>query len=350
MADNLIEVASSWLQKDDDSKSIQVRTAGVISRFLKYTKSLEDSFFEELGATKNDVEGIIKYVSDHLDSLLNRYLNGNIVDAIWFSYQLLAKIPLTKVEEGSIFYRARPNDTGFLYKKGEMFHIPYEYRYKIANQRYSVSGLPCLYLGSSTYLCWEELERPDYQKCNYCALKNVKPIWVFDLRIPSRLSSINDVYRVCLALACSLKTRKEHTFKLEYIVPQCLLHAITSQPSLSHDGVGICYYSVQCLTQESSPFIVDYDLEEIMSRYYNIVIPAQNPKKKGLSGKLTKMFIQSPSMSMMYRHLMNSKSPKKYLNTIDNYGDTLFGELEDYLRFMLKATEVEMKKNKEVDW
>lgn len=337
---NLIELSSSWLQKTDYSKSIQVRTKDVIHRFLLYTDSLPDSFFESSGLTRSTVSGTIKDIGAQLDSLLNEYLDGDIVHAIEIASNLLSHIPLSTIKDASHFFRARPNETGFLYTKDEMFHIPYELRYKITNQRYSVSGLPCLYLGSSIYLCWEELERPDYQKCNFCLFKNINPLWVFDIRIPSALSSIQDIYRVCLALASSLKTQKDHTFKLEYIIPQCLLHAITTAPQYAHDGIGICYYSVQFLYQESSPFIIDFDTEEIVSRYYNVVIPAQCPKKKGLSPLLKRMFIQSPSMSLMYRYLMNSKTPKHFIKTVDNYGDTQFGLLEDYLRCFIEVKAV----------
>lgn len=58
-----------------------------------------------------------------------------------------------------------------------MFHIPFELRGKAATQRYSIPGLPSLYLGSSCYICWEELHRPDLNTVNSTRLKkdnNVK--------------------------------------------------------------------------------------------------------------------------------------------------------------------------------
>ncbi len=45
--------------------------------------------------------------------------------------------------------------------KGHLFHIPFEARHKVREQRYSVAGLPSLYLGGSTHLCWRELGEPD---------------------------------------------------------------------------------------------------------------------------------------------------------------------------------------------
>ena len=167
---NLIRSSSEWLMKTDYSKSIQVRTKDVIHRFNKYVNGLQESVFETFGITKVSASQIVEETGKQLDDLLNSYLNGNIIAAIKIAYHLLFKIKLSSIKSNTNFYRARDNNTGFLYTKEEMFHIPYELRHKVTNQRYSVSGLPCLYLGSSTYLCWEELERPDYLKCNFVYL------------------------------------------------------------------------------------------------------------------------------------------------------------------------------------
>lgn len=334
---NLIKLSSEWLQKTDYSKSIQVRTKDVIYRFLKFVQTLPDSSFNSITGGKTVVIETIQGIYSSIESLLNGYLDGNLSEAIEIARGLMTNIPLSQLTECQLFYRARGNDTGFLYKKEEMFHIPYELRHKIKNQRYSVSGLPCLYLGSSTYLCWEELERPEFQKCNFCLLESDRALYVFDLRIPSEFKDLADVYRICLALACSLKTQRDHEFKLEYIVPQCLLYAITTTPCYAHDGVGICYYSVRFLYQESSAFILDFDLDELVSRFINVVIPAQSPRKKGQSELLKRMFLQTPSMSLMYRYLLNSAVPKKYVNTVDGYGNSQFGLLEDYLRYSLEV-------------
>ena len=58
------------------------------------------------------------------------------------------------------FYRARYNTGNHDFKENEMYHIPFDMRGKVKTQRYSFPGLPCLYLGASTYACWLELNRP----------------------------------------------------------------------------------------------------------------------------------------------------------------------------------------------
>ena len=57
-------------------------------------------------------------------------------------------------------YRIRIGDgTGF--SRSDLFHIPFEHREFVRSQRFSIPGYPCLYMGGSVYVCWEELGRPD---------------------------------------------------------------------------------------------------------------------------------------------------------------------------------------------
>lgn len=329
----LLELASQWLQKSDLNKSIQVRTKDVVFRFKNYcSASLPEQSFEDFGITKQNALGLIQDINDKIVEIINSYLDGNLIQAISLAGDLLGHISPTHSEDSLYYYRARDNKSGFLYGREEMFHIPYECRHKISNQRYSVSGLPCLYLGSSTYICWEELERPDYQTCNFCVAKSTSPVWYFDLCIPQEIHSIEDLYRVCIALACSLKSQRDHIFKLEYIIPQCILYSIINNPHYAHDGIGIRYYSVHFLHQESSTFYLDFDSEDVTSRYINIVIPAQKPKQKGLSDLLKRMFHLGHPMSLMYRYLVNSDAPALTSEIADDYCQSQFGLLESYLK------------------
>lgn len=51
------------------------------------------------------------------------------------------------------------------FKPLDLFHVPFEKRHLIGNNRFSLSGLPCLYFGSSIYGCWEEMNRPNLDYC-----------------------------------------------------------------------------------------------------------------------------------------------------------------------------------------
>ncbi|MGY5341097.1 hypothetical protein ACXFAU_01445 [Paenibacillus glucanolyticus] len=57
-------------------------------------------------------------------------------------------------------YRIRVGEEIF-FNRMEMFHIPFEKRGLVKTNRYSIHGLPCLYLGSTPFFCWEEMGRPE---------------------------------------------------------------------------------------------------------------------------------------------------------------------------------------------
>lgn len=334
---NLIHHSSNWLIQSDPTKSIQVRTKDVLSKFRNYISRQPDDFFESFSSTKEEAITLINTAKEMIDVLINVYLRGNLCEAISIAGELLGQLKPSYCEAGPNFYRARSNDSGYLFKTEEMFHIPYEYRHKITNQRYSISGLPCLYIASSTYLAWEELERPNYQTCNFCLLANTSRLYYFDLCIPASISSLNDILKTCLALASSLKSQKGHVFKLEYIMPQCLLQAITANHDYANDGIGIRYYSVPFLNKDTNTFKIDFENETCTSRFINIVIPATSPKKSGLSPLLKKLFDQSPTISIMDLDLKNiniDTNAVTYNN--DDYYRSQFYVLESHLYTMLK--------------
>src|SRR5262249_34580255 len=64
---------------------------------------------------------------------------------------------------GNTFYRVRIAG-GKQLQLGDLFHIPFEQRHKVARQRYSHPGVPCLYLGQSLYCCWKEMAEPDLNR------------------------------------------------------------------------------------------------------------------------------------------------------------------------------------------
>ena len=62
------------------------------------------------------------------------------------------------------FFRARTSDKFCVFNREEMLHIPFDLRERVSSTRFSIPGLPCLYLATTTYCCWLELRTPpDYQ-------------------------------------------------------------------------------------------------------------------------------------------------------------------------------------------
>jgi hypothetical protein len=146
--------------------------------------------------------------------------------------------------------------------RADMFHVPFSARRKVGPQRFSIPGLPCLYLGSSTYICWEELDRPSLDSLCFSkvCLRAGEKINIVNLSTTaSQISTWLKLYydptqteatsyqtvvaaavsrAICwpLVAACSIKVLdKQAPFKPEYIISQLLLQHVTS--SRSYDGI-----------------------------------------------------------------------------------------------------------------
>ncbi|MDK7626036.1 hypothetical protein QP576_20245 [Bacillus licheniformis] len=148
------------------------------------------------------------------------------------------------------------------YTIDDMFHIPFEKRGIIQTNRYSIPGFPCLYLGSSTLVCWEELGRPDLNKVQTSLFIPNEKLSFLDISLPPKtiVDNVRETFwmlidqgivsyelKKYLALwvllaACSIRVKNPNdVFKVEYIIPQLLLQWVR----LSSNFDGICYFSTK---------------------------------------------------------------------------------------------------------
>lgn len=153
------------------------------------------------------------------------------------------------------FFRARKS-INVLAQAQEMSHIPLDKRELVPTARFSIAGVPCLYLGTTSYCCWLELERPSRSQFYCSSLKATdtgKKLHILNLAISEGL--INGVFnRACekdgsrqhelqrkmmmifpLIIATSYCVKqKERNFKSEYIVSQLVMQNLTK---LKIDGI-----------------------------------------------------------------------------------------------------------------
>lgn len=160
--------------------------------------------------------------------------------------------------ENRVFFRARLSDQ-FL-SKGEIFHVPYNKRYNIRNERFSLTGQPLLYIGNSIADIVEELglDINDFDSINKLRVSSFEfkngfeEKRIFDLRCSIR-HDLNNIthptfskiafFRNILSEICSFQKRKEledSAFKEEYVIPQMLALVLKQN---NYDG--ICYYSTK---------------------------------------------------------------------------------------------------------
>lgn len=225
-----------------------------------------------------------------------------------------------KPSEKRIFYRARvrqKNDP-FIFNRQQIFHRPFEERSKIETQRYSIAGLPSLYLSNNTYLCWEETGRPPIDSIRFSKFELDNSLKFLDLTysigfvseihksssIISKNEKLSDVFLLSalmkwpLVLACSIAVHnRESNFKPEYIIPQNLFQWIRSSKKVD----GIKYITTKEMYAKVSP----------SNRLINCAIPVREISESGYCRFLTEKIKLTESLSFDQLEIMNYQPLKE---------------------------------------
>ncbi|TGV10785.1 hypothetical protein E4695_02265 [Alcaligenaceae bacterium 429] len=261
-----------------------------------------------------------------------------------------------------------PTETGIVYRmrigsdvynaplsEKEMFHIPFEKRHLIGNNRFSLTGFPCLYFGNSVYGCWEEMGRPNIESC-FVAKFDLSGHHFIDLsRTPQEINTALDhwsgktfLMRTKLTeevsksfeylmtdylllwpliFCCSIKVfHQDSVFKPEYIFPQLLLEWIISGRLSQYDGIKF--------NSTKSPMlagVIEGDLAPLLCNY---VLPARVLSKTGLCSENTEKIKVSKPVSYGVLKLIRSHtnlSSKNMQGALTGYEETVFGLLEKEL-------------------
>ena len=231
------------------------------------------------------------------------------------------------------FYRMRMFDEGEKHDRNGMFHIPFNKRTIVKTQRFSAPGYPCLYLGTSAYICWEEMLRPNLDKCYVSRFHSGNSIFVFDLSLPAKSRFKIDQYfsfdllRFPLVLACMVKVAKpKDPFKPEYILPQLLMEWVIEQRDSNQNLMGIAYHSVH----------KSNDFKFSLAKSVNLAIPAFLPRKGDYSMRLCEMFkVTDPTCDELERAKRPYEIIERDRDMTDleySYRISTFGQLEDRLK------------------
>ena len=244
----------------------------------KYYDDLKDRFniFNDVIKSSGAEQRYIEIVKDYTCKVLNvieEYYKGNIIKSQNILYDIVSDLKNDEYAVDDInhskafigsdelsvdFFRGRVSGNGETFQKEEMTHIPFKLRERTKNERFSISGLPCLYLGNTSYCCWLELGKP------IDGLFNVSPVKVRNKKILNLAVSICDwknlhgfgrkideniavwLKLIVLMIATSyrVKNGKDRFFKSEYIVSQNLMIVCKD---LGIDG--IAYYSKQVVDE-----------------------------------------------------------------------------------------------------
>lgn len=328
---NLIEQASNWLQSEKcRSGDIVVRTNAVVSAFRSYIIEEKQEICDKTGLSLSSILKEIESTNKTIRQILSAFLRGNQQDALQKTHKMMKSMKFDKMSPGIPMYKCRENSKLFHFTKDDMFHIPYEKRNLIGNQRFSLSGLPCLYLGSSSYICWEELGRKDLNSTNYCGYSLKEDINMFDLLLPIEINNPHQIKRIVLILACSLAANRDNLFKPEYILSQSILHTLINRSFYNHSLFCLRFYSSHLLNGDADYYNKNYANDDFLSRYVNYVFPAASSNSKGYSDDLRKVFNQTETVSLLHETVLN---PERLMNSgsRDIYLSSQFGLIDAIL-------------------
>lgn len=327
--------------------------------FLEATKlSTSDSLNAQFLAVLQDSKGLADKVIEALGHWLDAEPDLALQSLDTGLSRLNSQIgQLTSNDVGSAstgpMFRARLADLGARLGRAEMFHIPFNLRDRVATQRYSFPGLPCLYLGRSLYVCWEELGRPDLHRLwvSKLALAPTKTIRVLDFGFRPALiaAGLNETHAgrsggVSQAMATayaalwpliagsSIKCdpSRQRSFVVEYVVPQLLLRWLVRR---MRDGGadqldGIRYFSTH---------IEDHNVGLAGMNY---VFPAQTRSTAGFCTQLKAKFHMTPPTSWQIATAGSQPPQHPQYNNVrfeltpgwpEDYKFTIFSRVEGFL-------------------
>lgn len=177
---------------------------------------------------------------------------GNIIYNLLFSNKYLGHTLCSEFEKSNlvnILYRGRIIDDyadidstdEFIF---QIFHIPFNKRNLVANERYSISGFPCLYLANSIEGVKAELEITELSDNFFIGDFRVNnSINYFDLT-PTFLKNLNQfsvtkikiaMLKLLLLMACSIRVNnKKSNYCSNYVIPQLVTASIASKAKYNY--------------------------------------------------------------------------------------------------------------------
>lgn len=319
-----VELPASWTETNDSFINF------VNKRFTDYIKKIHeldinDTLAQELIPNIDLINELCKTLLD----ILTLYFNGKHYDAYYMlskyldaNSNLLDQLQSNDLKPNQLsFYRLRNSDSP-IYTRDKIFHINFKDRHLISSYRYSIPGLPCLYLGGSSYICWIELGRPNFSDVYISMYKcqNSTKLLDFGYR-PAYIAAfikddpdhmklkdwiIANAILWPLIFSCSIvKKYPDAKFHHEYIIPQLMLEWVRN----NRDVVGIRYFSTN-VNEYCNPI-------NIVS---NFAFPVKNVSDSGFCSNLLSLFMLTEPINMD----LLSKSELELEEKSQNHNATIY--------------------------
>jgi hypothetical protein len=308
--------------KNDIDRALPNFVSSYLNQYINLLKTIDNfpvkNNYEFQGKPNNEfLVEFVEKISVGLRKTIIKYLEGYYNK----SYDIFSEIMtydslnifrtlfyLNKYDFGDErYYRVFINSEQKEILNTDLFHVPYELIERVNNQRYSISGFPCLYLGRNIYTCIKELEL-DKSDCDLRNIyvsqfkvntnRNIRHIELLDFTIKTYsfkteylINGSGDyealfLYLLMFPLIFSTSLRvslPDRPFKPEYIIPQLILQWVRSEGLV--DGI-----------KYSSSKLTSFDVEHY-DDYYNIVLPPREVTPSGQCSYLKGQMLQTEPLN-----------------------------------------------------
>lgn len=283
-------------------------------------RTLSGDFYENL----ESLIIFIRLVSNNIIKVLIEYDKANYLEAnklaIETMNEIASKITFVNMMSSNVYYRIRGvNSKEKQIDRKGLFHVPFHLRKHIDSSRYSLHGMPSLYLGTLPALCWYESRMPKRFRASSFRLCENKKLNLLDLSIfPFTLASAIDLDLVNkkiermelnesklleflvllpIRIACSISVEeKGKTFVHEYVFPQLVLSWVRNHSEFD----GIRY-------QSASETVEAHEWNA-----YNVVLPIKSHNDEGICEELANLFeISEPNYYSIKEFFGNNDSAEK---------------------------------------
>lgn len=237
------------------------------------------------------------------------------------------------------FFKARVGTGTF--DKGDFLHIPFNKRGIVSTQRFSIAGVPCMYFGLTSYVCWLELDKPPENEFNVSSYWIPNTTKVLNLAgsqdLINGLSNFGDftdemqslIELFPLIIATSFKVKENgRSFRSEYIISQLVMQCLSDL-----DVEGVAYISKRVESDSLNfPMCV------------NLAIPMRNnqsnyseftrtlPLTKSINFAEYKKMLRPPVPAERREAFCNSFDQRiPYLGTMIYYNQLEFSTFDTYL-------------------
>ena len=331
-----------------EKEDYKIFVSKMLNEFLAKLNGIDS--FNDIEFSIDSIRERQKHLIKYLLLALDNYYDGKPADALNSLKQGLRSnikdfgdlLNIRLFQSESDFYRIRIHKENFPLPSDQFFHIPYDMRGKVKTQRFSIPGFPSLYLGTTVYVCWEELNRPNLNDFQAVRLKSTQNIKVVDLSPPKGENMTPyDYYKFLmtwpLVFLSSVSVRSYGDyFKPEYIIPQLLLQWVRENEEID----GLAYQTTH----------IDFSSTLSQGEFLNVVLPVKENKIRGLCSSLKQKFVMTESTSIQLNQSATSGATFFSGNTVglndkiqkielikgraSPYDISTFGELEGILLSM----------------